>query len=66
MLEQRQAQHLLRDFGRHMKDQTGYSVYIISSEEELERYYGRKASKKRKLYNGMIKCNLFMYYSREV
>ena len=61
MLEQRQAQHLLRDFGRHMKDQTGYGIYIISSEEELERYYGRKCRKKRKLYNGMIKCNLFMY-----
>ena len=61
MLEQRQAQHLLRDFGRHMRNQSGYSVYIISSEEELERYFGRKCRKKRKLYNGMIKCNLFMY-----
>jgi putative N6-adenine-specific DNA methylase len=42
--------------------QKDYSVYVISSEEELERYYGRKCTKKRKLYNGMIKCNLFMYY----
>ena len=29
---------------------------------ELERYYGRRCTKKRKLYNGMIKCNLFMYF----
>ncbi|MDD6023195.1 MAG: class I SAM-dependent RNA methyltransferase [Oscillospiraceae bacterium] len=60
MLEQREAQQLLRAFGRHMKGQNA-SVFIISSEEELERYYGRKCQKKRKLYNGMIKCNLFMY-----
>lgn len=60
MLEQRQAQQLLRAFGQHMKGQNA-SVFIISSEEELERYYGRKCQKKRKLYNGMIKCNLFMY-----
>lgn len=62
MLEQRQAQQLLRAFGKHMAGVKDYSVYIISSEEELERYYGRRCTKKRKLYNGMIKCNLFMYY----
>ena len=61
MLEQRQAQALLRDFGRRMKGEKEFGVYIISSEEELERYYGKKASKKRKLYNGMIRCNLYMY-----
>lgn len=62
MLEQRQAQQLLRAFGKHMAGVKDYSQYIISSEEELERYYGRRCTKKRKLYNGMIKCNLFMYY----
>lgn len=62
MLEQRQAQQLLRAFGKHVGPNRDYAKYIISSEEELERYYGRKCTKKRKLYNGMIKCNLFMYY----
>ena len=62
MLEQRQAQQLLRAFGRHMRARPDYGVYIISSEEELERYYGRKATTKRKVYNGMIKCDLYMYY----
>ena len=61
MLEQRQAQQLLRAFGRNMSGQQNAAAYIISSEEELERYYGRRCRKKRKLYNGMIKCNLFMY-----
>lgn len=62
MLEQRQAQQLLREFGKHVGGNSEYDKYIISSEEELERYYGKRCTKKRKLYNGMIKCNLFMYY----
>ena len=62
MMEQRQAQQLLRGFGRAVGGQKDYGVYIISSEEELERYYGMRCTKKRKLYNGMIKCNLFMYF----
>lgn len=36
--------------------------YIISPDEEFEDRFGRKADKRRKLYNGMIKCQLFMYY----
>lgn len=28
---------------------------------EFERTFGKKADKKRKLYNGMLKCDLFMY-----
>ena len=62
MLEQRSAQRLYQQLGRHLAAQTGWKQYIISSEPEFERYYGRKADKKRKLYNGMIQCNLYMYF----
>ena len=62
MLEQRQAQQLLKAFGNNLHHQKDYSAFIISSEEELERYYGGRCTKKRKLYNGMIKCDLYMYY----
>ena len=62
MLEQRQAQRLVKEFGQHMARQKDLSLYLISSDEELERNFGKKCTKKRKLYNGMIKCNLYMYY----
>lgn len=61
MLEQRSAQRLYQQMGRHWKDAAGWKQYIISSEPEFEHYYGKKAAKKRKLYNGMIKCDLYMY-----
>ncbi len=61
MLDIRAAQSLIRDFGRAMKGNPGWRVNIISSDPELEKYYGRRAAKTRKLYNGMIKCNYYMF-----
>ena len=34
------------------------------SADEFEKYFGRQADKRRKLYNGMIKCQLFMYFKQ--
>ena len=38
-----------------------WQVYVITSHPGFERLYGKQADKKRKLYNGMIQCNLYMY-----
>ncbi len=40
----------------------GWSYGIISPDEEFEKCFGRKADKRRKLYNGMIKCQYYMYF----
>ena len=61
MMEQQSAQRLYGYFGRHVKFADGWKKYIITSEPEFEHYFGRRANKKRKLYNGMIKCDLYMY-----
>ena len=37
--------------------------YIICAHEEFEKFFGKKADKKRKLYNGMLKCQMYMYYN---
>ncbi len=63
MLEQQSAQRLYAAFGRHMKYADKWKKYIITSEPEFEHYFGRRADKKRKLYNGMIKCDYYMYTS---
>ena len=61
MLEQQSAQRLYAALGRHLKYADGWKKYIITSEPEFEHYFGRRADKKRKLYNGMIKCDYYMY-----
>ena len=61
MLEQQSAQRLYAALGRHLKYADGWKKYIITSEPEFEHYFGKRSDKKRKLYNGMIKCDYYMY-----
>ena len=62
MLEQHSAQQLMQQFGRHVKAADGWNKYIISSEAEFEHFFGKQATKKRKLYNGRLQCNVYMYF----
>ncbi len=61
LMEQDSARRLYSALGRHLKYANNWQKFIITSEPEFEHYFGRRADKKRKLYNGMIKCDYFMY-----
>ncbi len=62
LLEKQEAEALYRAFGQAAQAlPQGWEVDVLSSHTEFERAFGRPADKKRKLYNGMIKCDLFTY-----
>ncbi len=62
ILERQEAEGLYRSFGAALqKLPPGWKSFILSSHTEFERSFGRVAEKKRKLYNGMIKCDLYQY-----
>ena len=62
LLDAREAEELCRTMGRvfRLSDRVGY--FIISSVENFEELFGRPADKRRKLYNGMVKCQLYLYF----
>ena len=60
--EKDEAEALYRAFGAAWRRNPNWQLYLLSSHTEFERCFGQTADKKRKLYNGMIKCDLFMYY----
>ena len=62
VMQQSEAEDLYRRFGAATRKLKDWKMYILSSHTEFERTFGKTAVKKRKLYNGMIKCDLFMYY----
>jgi len=64
MLEKQEAEALYTGFGRALDGVSDWNVNVISSHPDFERAFGRKADKKRKLYNGMIQCNLHMYLNQ--
>ena len=62
MLEISQAEQLYHELGRNLRDFGSWQIYILSASENFERLYGRRADKVRKLYNGMIPCNLYQFF----
>lgn len=62
IMERREAEELYRAFGKAWaKFPDEWKLFLLSSHTEFERTFGKQADKKRKLYNGMLKCDLFMY-----
>ena len=61
LLDVRKARELYTVMG-HVLPSEGRKCYIISPDEEFENFYGRKADKKRKIYNGMIRCDFYEYF----
>lgn len=62
LLNLRQAEELYRTMGRVFERKHGWSYSVISADETFEGCFGRKADRRRKLYNGMIKCQYYMYF----
>lgn len=52
---------LYKDIGTTFDKLDTWSKFIITSYEDAERYLGRKATKNRKIYNGMIKSYFYQY-----
>ena len=62
LLEKQEAEALYRSFGQALRTlPPKWRVLVLSSHTEFERCFGRQADKKRKLYNGMIKCDAFQF-----
>ena len=65
LLDVKAAEELYTVMGNRFKEGSGRKYYVISPHDEFEKYFGRTADKRRKLYNGMIKCQLFMYFKNK-
>ena len=57
-----EAEALYKDMGRAFSKLDPWQIYVLTSAENFERLYGRRADKIRKLYNGMIPCRLYQYF----
>lgn len=57
---------LYTDLGKTYRNLDTWSIYMITSLEDFEEHYGRKATKKRKLFNGFIQTNFYQYWGRKI
>ncbi len=61
-----EAERLYKIMGERMPQRLGNKYFVITANEDFPKHFGRKPDKQRKLYNGMLKCNYFMYFKSPV
>ena len=59
--DRREIEVLYRDYGKMVRSLDNWCAYTLTSVTDFERLFGKKADKKRKLYNGKLECNLFSH-----
>ncbi len=62
LLEIKEAEELYKTMGKVMPTERGKKYFVICPNDDFESRFGRPADKRRKLYNGMIKCQLYSYF----
>ncbi|HCE13176.1 MAG TPA: RNA methyltransferase [Enterococcus sp.] len=62
--EEDSVQRLYKEMGQAFRPLKTWSKYILTSDLTFESHYGEKATKKRKLYNGAIRTDLFQYWGQ--
>lgn len=65
MGEQKEVSALYRDMGKAFLPLTDTLVFVITADEQFENKYGAKADKRRKLYNGNLKCTYYQYFRKK-
>lgn len=55
---------VISDLGYLMEQHPSWSVYMLSSMENFENLYGKKATKKRKLFNGFIRTDYYQFWGK--
>lgn len=61
LMDRESAQAIVHGLGRVL-GKSELRQYYLTSDGDFEQFYGYRADKRRKLYNGMIKCDLYMYF----
>ena len=60
-----EVENLYKDMGKIFNSNKTFSTYILTSYENFEDLYGKKANKKRKLFNGNIKVDFYQFFGEK-
>lgn len=61
-MEIKEVEVLYKAIGEQFAKLSPWQIYVLTSHERFEQFYGRRADKKRKLFNGMIPCQLYQFF----
>jgi putative N6-adenine-specific DNA methylase len=58
------VEQMYREMGKVLSKLDTWSIYILTSHPAFEGLYGKPATKKRKLFNGFIRTDLYQYWGK--
>ncbi|MFB6466057.1 class I SAM-dependent RNA methyltransferase [Cytobacillus sp. Hz8] len=58
------VEKMYQDMGQAFAPLETWSIYMLTSHEQFEQFYGRTATKKRKLFNGFIKTDYYQFWGK--
>lgn len=61
LLTRKEIEKLYRDYGKVVASLDDWCAYTLTSVDDFERLFGKKADKKRKIYNGKLECNFYSH-----
>lgn len=62
--EEKQVQRLMSDFGKTFRALPDWNAYILTGLPDFERYFGKRADKKKKLSNANLPCGFYSYFGK--
>ncbi len=63
--EKDEVARLYRNLGKASQAWKEFRYYFICADEEFSKLFGKKEDKRRKLYNGNIRCYLYQYFRKK-
>ncbi len=63
--ERKEVEKLYREMGRLFTSLRDAKIFVLCADDHFEKLYAKKADKKRKLYNGNLKCTYYQYFRNE-
>ncbi len=64
LLDLTQAQDLMKILGQKYALLSDWSLFVLSADMDFEKSLGKRADKKRKLFNAQKQCNLYQYFKQ--
>ena len=62
--DEKQVQALMQGLGKTFRALPDWNAYILTSLPEFERYFGKTADKKKKLFNANLTCGFYSYFGK--
>ena len=62
--EEKEVRNLMKDLGKTFRALPDWNAYILTSLPDFERYFGKSADKKKKLFNANLVCGFYSYFGK--